>query len=117
MFNILRFFIKNFFLFQYIHKNFFYIYCSSITKGPRTNLGCRELISSHFSKILPAISNDINDWIPETRVKAVKLLLELLVNVEVHVVQHLNVTLECLYKASTDPTVSGDVRLLLFDFA
>ncbi|ESO05753.1 hypothetical protein HELRODRAFT_111152 [Helobdella robusta] len=68
----------------------------------RPNLGCRQLVYLHYSKILPAIIGDIGDWVAPTRIKASQLLYTLLINEEDNVTQHLDKTLETLYKGCMD---------------
>uniref|UniRef100_T1JE66 ABC transporter domain-containing protein n=1 Tax=Strigamia maritima TaxID=126957 RepID=T1JE66_STRMM len=62
----------------------------------RPNLGCRTLVARNFSKILPALSNDMDDWLPVTRVKAGHLLYVLLLNGEDSVTQQLNYIISAL---------------------
>ncbi|CAF1619955.1 unnamed protein product, partial [Didymodactylos carnosus] len=40
----------------------------------RPNLGCRELVKRHLIRILPAIKNDLTDWVVSTRLKSAQLL-------------------------------------------
>ena len=68
----------------------------------RPNLGCRQLVYNHYSKILPAIVNDMADWNADTRLQAAKLLYVMLVNEENNITQHLDKTLLGLYKACCD---------------
>uniref|UniRef100_A0A5F8H8Q7 Dynein axonemal assembly factor 5 n=1 Tax=Monodelphis domestica TaxID=13616 RepID=A0A5F8H8Q7_MONDO len=68
----------------------------------RPVLGCRELIFRNLSKILPAICNDITDWVVGNRVKSAQLLAVLLLHAEDHITQHLEVVLRTLYQACSD---------------
>ncbi|KAG8433049.1 hypothetical protein GDO86_017357 [Hymenochirus boettgeri] len=68
----------------------------------RPGLGCRELIFRNLSKILPAISRDITDWVVETRIKASQLLTVLLLHAEDHITQHMELLLSTLYRSCLD---------------
>ncbi|XP_063790584.1 dynein axonemal assembly factor 5 isoform X2 [Pseudophryne corroboree] len=68
----------------------------------RPGLGCRELIFRNLSKILPAISHDITDWVAATRIKAAQLLLVLLLHAEDHTTQHMELLLSTLYRSCLD---------------
>ncbi|NXF90472.1 DAAF5 factor, partial [Eubucco bourcierii] len=68
----------------------------------RPGLGCRELVSRNLSKILPGLSYDMTDWVESTRVKASQLLHTLLLHVEDHITQHMELLLRTLYQACLD---------------
>lgn len=68
----------------------------------RPGLGCRELIFRNLSKILPAVSHDITDWVAGTRVKAAQLLVVLLIHAEDHSTQHMELLLNTLYRSCLD---------------
>ena len=68
----------------------------------RPNLGCRTLMQRNLFKILPALANDITDWILETRLKSVQLLYWLFINAEDNVTQHLVLIFNALHKAMND---------------
>ncbi|XP_056391895.1 dynein axonemal assembly factor 5 [Hyla sarda] len=68
----------------------------------RPGLGCRELIFRNLSKILPAVSRDITDWVAGTRVKAAQLLVVLLIHAEDHSTQHMELLLSTLYRSCLD---------------
>uniref|UniRef100_A0A8C5QE17 Dynein axonemal assembly factor 5 n=1 Tax=Leptobrachium leishanense TaxID=445787 RepID=A0A8C5QE17_9ANUR len=68
----------------------------------RPGLGCRELIFRNLSKILPAISHDITDWVIATRIKASQLLAVLLLHAEDHTTQHMELILSTLYRSCLD---------------
>ncbi|KAM5152154.1 dynein axonemal assembly factor 5 isoform 2-T2 [Mantella aurantiaca] len=68
----------------------------------RPALGCRELIFTNLSKILPAVSRDITDWVAGTRIKAAQLLVVLLLHAEDHSTQHMELLLSTLYKSCLD---------------
>ncbi|XP_040296642.1 dynein assembly factor 5, axonemal [Bufo bufo] len=68
----------------------------------RPCLGCRELIFRNLSKILPAVSRDITDWVAGTRVKAAQLLVVLLLHAEDHTTQHMELLLSTLYRSCLD---------------
>ncbi|XP_055507606.1 dynein axonemal assembly factor 5 [Leucoraja erinacea] len=68
----------------------------------RPGLGCRELMFRNLFKILPAVSRDITDWVPATRVKASDLLIILLFHAEDHITQHMELLLSTLYRSCSD---------------
>ncbi|XP_071976570.1 dynein axonemal assembly factor 5 isoform X2 [Engystomops pustulosus] len=68
----------------------------------RPGLGCRELIFRNLSKILPAVSHDITDWVANTRIKAAQLLVVLLLHAEDHATQHMELLLSTLYRSCLD---------------
>ncbi|XP_069761893.1 dynein axonemal assembly factor 5-like [Narcine bancroftii] len=68
----------------------------------RPGLGCRELVFRNLFKILPAVSRDITDWVPATRVKASQLLIVLLFHAEDHITQHMELLLSTLYRSCSD---------------
>ncbi|RXM30209.1 Dynein assembly factor 5, axonemal [Acipenser ruthenus] len=68
----------------------------------RPVLGCRELIFRNLSKILPAISRDITDWVVGNRIKSSELLGVLLLHAEEHITQHMELLLSMLYRACSD---------------
>ncbi|XP_068100704.1 dynein axonemal assembly factor 5 isoform X2 [Hyperolius riggenbachi] len=68
----------------------------------RPGLGCRELIFRNLSKILPAVSHDITDWVAGTRMKASQLLVVLLIHAEDHTTQHMELVLSILYRSCLD---------------
>ncbi|XP_005997023.1 dynein axonemal assembly factor 5 [Latimeria chalumnae] len=68
----------------------------------RPGLGCRELIFRNLSKILPAVSRDMTDWVVETRIKASQLLTVLLLHAEDHITQHMALILTTLYHSCSD---------------
>ncbi|XP_073399199.1 dynein axonemal assembly factor 5 [Dendrobates tinctorius] len=68
----------------------------------RPGLGCRELIFRNLSKVLPAVSRDITDWVAGTRLKAAQLLVVLLLHAEDHATQHMELLLSTLYRSCLD---------------
>ena len=48
----------------------------------RANFGCRKFISKVMFKLLPALKNDMGDWIVETRIKASQLTYILICHME-----------------------------------
>ena len=68
----------------------------------RPNLGCRELVYRHFSRILSGLSKDIIDWVVPTRIKSAKLLYILILNEEDNATQHLDKVLTPMYRAAAD---------------
>ncbi|XP_065109082.1 dynein axonemal assembly factor 5 [Paramisgurnus dabryanus] len=74
----------------------------------RPGLGCRELVVRNLSKLLPAVSRDMGDWLVQTRVKTAQLLRVLLLHAEDHSTQHLQLLLTVIYHACADAEI--DVR-------
>uniref|UniRef100_A0A667X0P6 Dynein axonemal assembly factor 5 n=1 Tax=Myripristis murdjan TaxID=586833 RepID=A0A667X0P6_9TELE len=70
--------------------------------GQRPGLGCRELVVRNLSRLVPAITHDVTDWLVPTRVKTSQLLSVLLLHAEDHCTQHLQPLLATLYRACTD---------------
>ncbi|XP_067859576.1 dynein axonemal assembly factor 5-like [Heptranchias perlo] len=68
----------------------------------RPGLGCRELVFRNLSKVLPAVSRDITDWVPATRVKASQLLIVLLLHAEDYITQHMELLLSTMYRSCSD---------------
>jgi dynein assembly factor 5, axonemal len=82
--------------------NDYYMLIEELEGKQRPNLGCRELVRSNAGKILPAILNDISDWVEETRIKSIQLLYVLIWQTEANITQHLEITLQILVKASNE---------------
>ncbi|XP_072337666.1 dynein axonemal assembly factor 5 [Scyliorhinus torazame] len=72
----------------------------------RPCLGCRELVFRNLSKVLPAVSRDMTDWVPATRVKASQLLILLLLHAEDHITQHMELLLSTMYRSCSDEETS-----------
>eukprot|EP00111_Clytia_hemisphaerica_P003015 TCONS_00008591-protein len=68
----------------------------------RPSLGCRALVQQNFSKILPAIINDITDWTPSTRIKSASLLYHMVYFCEDHVTMNIELLSQGLYRAAED---------------
>ncbi|MEQ2236166.1 hypothetical protein ILYODFUR_009673 [Ilyodon furcidens] len=68
----------------------------------RPGLGCRELVVRNLGRLVPAIANDVTDWLVPTRVRTSQLLSVLLLHAEDHTTQHLQPLLAVLYRACTD---------------
>lgn len=83
----------------------------------RPNLGCRELVKRNLIRILPAIRNDLTDWVVSGRVKASQLLVILTWQAEDSITQHLEDTLQVCSKASVDDEqiVREQVKSIFFD--
>lgn len=80
-------------------------FSSSITSShlvTRPGLGCRELVKRNLIRILPAIRNDLTDWVVSGRIKASQLLAILTWQGEESITQHLEDTLQVCAKALTD---------------
>jgi len=77
----------------------------------RPNLGCRTLVQRNFSKILPAIVNDIVDWNVATRVKTSTLLYWLVYHSEDYVTMNMQMLSQALYTGAQDeePAVVNEV--------
>ena len=68
----------------------------------RPNVGCRELVKRNLIRILPAIRNDLTDWVVAGRVKSSQLLAILAWQAEGTITQHLEDTLQVCSKALVD---------------
>ena len=77
----------------------FSTYFSVVT---RPNLGCRELVKRNIIRILPAIRNDLTDWVVSGRMKSAQLLAILAWQAEDTITQHLEDTLIVCSKALVD---------------
>lgn len=64
-----------------------------------------------MSRLVPAISNDMSDWLVPTQVRTSQLLSVLLLHCEDHSTQHLQPLLATLYKAcaNTEKEVISNV--------
>ena len=71
----------------------------------RPNVGCRELVKRNLIRILPAIRNDLTDWVVCGRIKASQLLAILTWQAEETITQHLEDTLQVCSKAIVDDQV------------
>ena len=71
----------------------------------RPNLGCRELVKRNLIRILPAIRNDLTDWVVAGRTKSAQLLAILAWQAEDTITQHLEDTLQVCAKALVDDEV------------
>ena len=71
-------------------------------KFTRPNLGCRELVKRNLIRILPALRNDLTDWVVSGRIKAAQLLAILAWQAEETITQHLEDTLQVCSKALVD---------------
>ncbi|KAJ4448007.1 hypothetical protein ANN_10017 [Periplaneta americana] len=68
----------------------------------RPNLGCRTLVKRNLCKIVPALVNELEDWLVDIRVKASQLLYALILNAEIQITHHLEKILVGMYRASND---------------
>ncbi|CAM2719353.1 unnamed protein product [Rotaria socialis] len=68
----------------------------------RPNVGCRELVKRNVVRILPAIRNDLTDWVVSGRMKSSELLVILTWQAEDTITQHLEDTLQVCSKALVD---------------
>ena len=75
---------------------------SDVVIVTRPNLGCRELVKRNLIRILPAIRNDLTDWVVSGRIKASQLLAILVWQAEETITQHLEDTLQVCSKAIVD---------------
>lgn len=55
----------------------------------RPSFGCRLLVRQHFCNILPAVINDLGDWVEHVRIKAANLLYLLLLHIEENATMYL----------------------------
>lgn len=65
-------------------------------------MGCRELVKRNLIRILPAIRNDLTDWVASGRVKSSQLLAVLTWQAEDTITQHIEDTLLVCSKALID---------------
>jgi hypothetical protein len=77
------------------------LFCS-FSQVERPNIGCRELVKSNLGRIVPAILNDITDWVESTRIKSIQLLYVFIWQAEDNITQHLELVLQTLFKAASD---------------
>ncbi|CAF1043688.1 unnamed protein product [Rotaria sordida] len=68
----------------------------------RPNVGCRELVKRNVIRILPALRNDLTDWVVSGRIKASQLLTILTWQAEETITQHLEDTLQVCSKGLVD---------------
>uniref|UniRef100_A0A8C4QWF5 Dynein axonemal assembly factor 5 n=1 Tax=Eptatretus burgeri TaxID=7764 RepID=A0A8C4QWF5_EPTBU len=68
----------------------------------RPCLGCRELVQRNLYRLLPAVGNDIGDWVVGTRIKAAQLLRLLLLHAEDYSTQHMQILVTILHRACSD---------------
>ncbi|XP_023244621.1 dynein assembly factor 5, axonemal-like [Centruroides sculpturatus] len=68
----------------------------------RPTVGCRLLVHQHFCNILPAVINDLGDWVETVRVKAAKLLYLLLLHMEENATMYLERILTKMAEISKD---------------
>ena len=54
----------------------------SLFSVQRPNFGCRKYITKIVYKLLPALKNDLGDWLVETRIKTSQLTYLLLCHLE-----------------------------------
>lgn len=70
----------------------------------RPHYGCRQFVTRILTKLLPALSNDLRDWLEETRVKASQLTFVLMCHLEDTAVctQHADEFLSIMYQGVKD---------------
>ncbi|XP_071442311.1 dynein axonemal assembly factor 5 [Hetaerina americana] len=68
----------------------------------RPNLGCRTLVKNNFSKILPALVKELDDWNAEIRLKSACLLYQLLLHSESAMTLNVDRILNGMYVAAGD---------------
>ena len=73
----------------------------------RPSVGCREYLTRVVYKLLPALDNDLSDWLVETRVKASSLLFIIMSHMEESSVatQHADKILNLMLSAAKDDEV------------
>ncbi|KAJ9573896.1 hypothetical protein L9F63_008756, partial [Diploptera punctata] len=71
----------------------------------RPNLGCRTLVKRNLGKIVPAVINELSDWLPDVRTKASQLLYSLILNAENQITHHLEKIIVALYQSSKDEDI------------
>ncbi|KFM80495.1 HEAT repeat-containing protein 2, partial [Stegodyphus mimosarum] len=70
--------------------------------GNRPLVGCRILVQRNLPKILPALLNDLADWVPETRIKSSKVLYSLILHSEDKATMHLSSIIEGIISIAKD---------------
>ena len=55
-----------------------------------------------MGRIIPAILNDVSDWVESTRAKSIQLLHVFIWQAEENITQHLELVLQTLFKAAND---------------
>lgn len=70
--------------------------------GCRPSLGCRILVQRHLFNIVPALVRDIDDWVPETRIKSSQVLFSLILHAEDKMTIKLPSALEGILKGAGD---------------
>ena len=73
----------------------------------RHDLGCRQYITRIVSKLIPALKNDIRDWLVETRIKASSLTYIIVSHLEetAAITQHAETLLGLIQEGMTDTEV------------
>ena len=73
----------------------------------RHDLGCRQYITRIVSKLIPALKNDIKDWLVETRLKASSLTYIIVSHMEetAAITQHAETLLSLIQEGITDNEV------------
>ena len=56
----------------------------------------------HLGRIVPAVVNELEDWLADIRIKASQLLYSLILNVETQITHHLEKILIGMYRSSRD---------------
>ena len=70
----------------------------------RPNFGCRKYITRVIYKLIPALKNDLNDWLVETRIKTSQLTYILVCHLEETCVitQHADTLLSLFFQGVKD---------------
>lgn len=65
-------------------------------------MGCRLIVQRNISHLVGGVAKDLNDWLPDIRVKSAQLLAVLVLNAEGDITQHLHKLLPAMYHACND---------------
>lgn len=68
----------------------------------RPNLGCRVLVQRNVGKLTKAISNELNSWQTDVRIRCSQLLCSLALHAESYLTQHLQDLLPAMYSTAKD---------------
>ncbi|XP_034950339.1 dynein assembly factor 5, axonemal [Chelonus insularis] len=71
-------------------------------KIKRPNLGCRLIIQQNAEKLISGISNELENWIADIRVRSAQLLAVVTLNAEIEIVQHIEKIFPAMFRACND---------------
>ena len=68
----------------------------------RPTFGCRCYLRFHVFKLIPALANDLRDWLVETRIKTAQLCYVLMIQIEGEAIQFTEKLLDIFNKGTSD---------------